>query len=135
MVERGLGQQGRYLQRNPLVRQHYFPLGRRRRYYNSGHRIMPLRNHLMFGQSEDFIDRTIENSKNFYFTRRRVPYYSGKYFPRDGQIIAKRKRRMNYLFSRLPSRHHYDHHHNPRPPSSSYYWQDDYQLRDYFYYG
>ena len=138
MIERGLGQ-WRHLQRYPLVRQH-FPFNiRRRKHYSFDHsrRAKPLRNQLMIAQSEDFIDRNTENTNNFYFNQRRVPYYSGKYSPRNyRQNIPERKRRFHHSFSRLASRprQYHDHHQDHRPPSQDY-WQEDYQLRDYFYYG
>ena len=134
MIERSLGQ-WRHL--HPLVRQH-FPFNRRRKHYYFDHsrRANPLRNQLMIAQSEDFIDRYKEYTNNFYFNQRRVPYYSGKYSVRNyRQNIPERKRRFHHSFSRLASRpRHYDHHQDHRS-SSQDYWQEDYQLRDYFYYG
>ena len=141
MIERGLAQQWRYLQRDPLVRHQLFPFNfrRRRKYYNNfGQRAKPLRSHLMLAQSEDFIDRNTEYTNKFYFNHQRVPYYSGRYSPRNRQIIPERKRRrfqQQHSISRLASRpRHYEYQDN-RHPSSNNYWEDDYQLRDYFYYG
>ena len=138
MIERGLAQQWRYLQRNPLVRQHFlFNLRRRRKYYNNfGQRAKPLRNHLLLAQSEDFIDRNREYTNKFYFNHQRVPYYSGKYSPRHRQIIPERKRRFHqHSISRLASRPRHYEYQDRRYPSSNNYWENDYQLRDYFYYG
>ena len=139
MIERGLGQQWRYLQRNPLVRQPFpFNFRRRRKYYNNfGHRAKPLRNHLMLAQSEDFIDRNTEYTNKFFFNHQRVPYYSGRYSPNHRQIIPERKRRRfpQHSISRLASRPRHYEFQDHRYPSSNNYWENDHQLRDYFYYG
>ena len=139
MIERGLqAQPWRYLQRNPLVR-HHFPLNfrRRRKYYDFGQRAKPFRNQLMFAQSEDFIDRNTEYTNNFYINHQRVPYYSGRYSPNNRQNFPERKMRFPPSLSRLAARpRHYDHQENRHPyPSSNSYWGNEYQLRDYFYYG
>ena len=140
MIERGLGQQWRYLQRNPLVRHQHFPFNfrRRRKYYNNfGQRAKPLRNHLMLAQSEDFIDRNTEYTNKFYFNLQRVPYYSGRYSPNHRQIIPERKRRRfhQHSISRLASRPRHYEYQDHRYPSLDNYWEDNYSLRDYFYYG
>ena len=139
MIEKGLGQHWRYLQRNPLVRQHFpFNFRRRRKYYNNfGQRAKPLRNHLMLAQSEDFIDRNTEYTNKFFFNHQRVPYYSGRYSLNHRQIIPERKRRRfnQHSISLLASRPRHYEYQDPRYPSSHDYWEDDYPLRDYFYYG
>ena len=136
MIERGL--QWRYLHRNPLVRQHFpYNFRRRRKYYNFGQR--PLRNQLMFAQSEDFIDRNTEYTNNFYINHQRVPYYSGRYSPHNRQNFPERKRRFHHSLSRLAASarpRHYDHQDYRHPqPSPNSYWGNEYQLREYFYYG
>ena len=138
MIERGLGHQWRHLQRFPLMRQH-FPFRRRKHYYfDHGRRGKPFRNQLMIAQSEDFIDRNTEfNTNNLYFNQQRVPYYSGRYSPRHyRQNIPERKRRFHHSFWRQDSRpRYYEHHHQDDRHHSQDSWQEDYQLRDYFYYG
>ena len=138
MIERGLGHQWRHLQRFPLMRQH-FPFRRRKHYYfDNSRRAKPFRNQLMIAQSEDFIDRNTEfNTNNLYFNQKRVPYYSGRYsLSHYRQNIPERKRRFHHSFWRQDSRpRYYEHHHQDHRQHSQDSWQEDYQLRDYFYYG
>ena len=139
MIERGLGHQWRHLQRFPLMRQH-FPFRRRKYYYfDNVRRGKPFRNQLMIAQSEDFIDRNTEfNTNNLYFNQQRVPYYSGRYSLSHYRqnIPAERKRRFHHSFWRQDSRpRYYEHHHQDHRHHSQDSWQEDYQLRDYFYYG